>query len=67
MLCAILSWLPAGTDGNLCVYDVSQTYLPIKALSATTPGVRNCAAISPDSKLLATVSKAPNKRSVRPV
>ena len=47
----------AGVDGNLCVYEVAHTYLPIKYLSTIThhhhPG---CIAAAPDSSLLATVS-----------
>lgn len=45
-----------GQDGNLCVYEVAQTYLPIKYLSTTNQQQPGCMAVSPDSTLLATVS-----------
>jgi len=48
----------AGVDGNLCVYEVAHTYLPIKYLSTTTHHHPGCIAAAPDSSLLATVSRS---------
>lgn len=48
-------WL-AGQDGNLCVYEVAHTYLPIKYLCTTNQQQPGCMAVSPDSSLLAAVS-----------
>ncbi len=48
----------AGVDGNLCVYEVAHTYLPIKYLSTTTHHYPGCIAAAPDSSLLATVSRS---------
>ena len=48
----------AGADGNLCVYEVAHTYLPIKYLSTTTHHHPGCIAAAPNSSLLATVSRS---------
>ena len=48
----------AGADGNLCVYEVAHTYLPIKYLSTTTHHHPGCIAAAPDSSMLATVSRS---------
>jgi len=48
----------AGVDGNLCVYEVAHTYLPIKYLSTTTHHHPGCIAAAADSSLLATVSRS---------
>lgn len=46
----------AGGDGNLCVYEVAHSYLPIKYLSTTNQQQAGCMAVSSDSTLLACVS-----------
>ena len=48
----------AGQDGNLCVYDVAHSYLPIKYLSTSSGDLPACIAVSSDSSLLATVSRS---------
>lgn len=57
--------LPAGQDGNLCVYEVAHSYLPIKFLSTATHEHPACIAVSSDSALLATVSRSEASPYVR--
>ncbi|KAL0036753.1 hypothetical protein WJX79_008645 [Trebouxia sp. C0005] len=47
-----------GVDGNLCVYEVAHTYLPIKYLSTAIHHHPGCIAAAPNSSLLATVSRS---------
>ena len=54
--------ITAGAEGNLCVYDAKNGYLPVKYLATALPTDRVRAAISPDGKLLATIG--PNGETV---
>lgn len=46
------------TDGNLCVHDVLQLYLPLKFLpTSPTPLAHACMALSCDGHRLCTVTK----------
>ena len=54
----------AGLDGNLCVYEVAHTYLPVKYLSTTASQLPGCMATSADSSLLATVSRSESSPTV---
>ena len=40
--------ITAGSEGNLCVYDANQGYLPIKYLATALPTNRVALAVSPD-------------------
>ena len=54
--------ITAGSEGNLCVYDANQGYLPIKYLATALPTNRVAVAVSPDGAVLATIG--PNAASV---
>ncbi|XRB08526.1 centriole proteome protein [Pycnococcus provasolii] len=54
--------LTFGSEGNLCVYDTTQSYLPIKYLSTNTAGRGAAMAVSNDGTLLAALG--PNATSV---
>lgn len=45
----------AGEEGNLCVYDCSQNFLPIKYLATALPSCHAAMALSPDGGLLASL------------
>lgn len=49
--------LSLGEDGGLCVYDVTQIYLPVKMLAATGPVcTQACLALSADQRYLVTAT-----------
>lgn len=47
--------LTCGSEGNLCVYDTTQNYLPVKYLSTNTAGRGAAMAIAQDGTLLAAL------------
>ena len=52
--------LTAGSEGNICVYDVAQNYMPVKYLAASLPKKPIAMSISKDGKYLATSGAEPN-------
>ena len=54
--------ITAGAEGNLCVYDAKNGYLPVKYLATALPTDRVRACVSPCGKLLATIG--PNGETV---
>ncbi|KAK9823925.1 hypothetical protein WJX72_006401 [[Myrmecia] bisecta] len=53
-----------GAEGNLCVYNVAQDYLPIKYLQTSPPDRHNSIAISADSRVLAATAYEPDQDHV---
>ena len=52
--------LSAGAEGNLCVYDVRQNYVPIKYLATSSPKSQITVAVSKDGNFLATLGPDAN-------